>query len=128
METVVHYRFHKTPLTFRPVTSAQSFNLWKQWFVTVFTTAQQMSLSYATLTQFVAYHSVSLRSVLILSSHLHLGLSFRFSNLIPVRISLDVIQLKMLTSFTVLCNSSFRNSTLRTAAQVKGVFSQPQLS
>jgi hypothetical protein len=45
-----------------------------QRFITVFTIALQWSLSWATSIQSIQPHPVTLRSILILSSHLHLGL------------------------------------------------------
>jgi hypothetical protein len=43
-------------------------------FITVFTRARHLSLSWARLIQSIPPHPTSLRSILILSSHLHLGL------------------------------------------------------
>lgn len=47
-------------------------------FITMFTRASYWSMSWAKWTQFTSSHTVSLRSVLILLSHLHLGLSSGF--------------------------------------------------
>jgi len=43
-------------------------------FVTAFTSARHLSLSWASLIQSIPPHPTSWRSILILSSHLHLGL------------------------------------------------------
>ena len=43
-------------------------------FITAFTRARQLSLSWATLIQFMPSHPTSWRPVLIISSHIHLGL------------------------------------------------------
>jgi hypothetical protein len=45
-----------------------------RWFIIVFTRALHWSLSWATSIQSIPLHPVSLRSILILSSHLHLDL------------------------------------------------------
>jgi hypothetical protein len=45
-----------------------------QRFITMFTRALYWSLSSARSIQYIPSHSISLRSILILSTHLHLGL------------------------------------------------------
>jgi hypothetical protein len=49
-------------------------------FITVFTTGHHWSLSWARWTQSTPSYPVSLRRILILSSHLRLDLSFKFSS------------------------------------------------
>jgi hypothetical protein len=44
------------------------------WFITVFTRALHWFLSWATSIQSIPFHSISLRSILILPTHLRLGL------------------------------------------------------
>jgi hypothetical protein len=51
-----------------------------RWFITVFTRALQWFLSWARSIQSIPPHPISLRSILILSTHLHLGLP---SGLLP---------------------------------------------
>ena len=55
------------------------YGTWR--FITAFTTARHLSLSWATLIQFMPSHPTSWRSILILSSHLHLCLP---SSLFPL--------------------------------------------
>ena len=45
-----------------------------RWFITTFTTARHLSLSWASSIQSIPPHPTSWRSILILSSHLRLGL------------------------------------------------------
>ena len=45
-----------------------------QRFITTYTSAHRMSLSWATSIQFIPPHPTTWRSILILSSHLRLGL------------------------------------------------------
>jgi hypothetical protein len=45
-----------------------------RWFITAFTCARHLSLSWASPIQSIPPHTTSFRSILILSSHLHLGL------------------------------------------------------
>jgi hypothetical protein len=48
------------------------YGIWK--FITVFTRARRYFLYWARCIDSILYHPISLRSILILSSHLHLGL------------------------------------------------------
>ena len=48
--------------------------LWNPRFITAFTSARHLSLSWASLIQSIPTHPTSWRSILILSSHLRLGL------------------------------------------------------
>jgi hypothetical protein len=48
--------------------------LWNLRFITAFTSARQLSLSWANSTQSINPHPTSWRSILILSSHLRMGL------------------------------------------------------
>jgi len=56
-------------------------------FITAFTNARHLSLSSATSIQSMLPHPTSWRSILILSSHLCLGLSLRFPLQNPVHVS-----------------------------------------
>ena len=55
-------------------------------FITAFTSSRHLSLSWASLTQFISPHPTSWRPILILSSHLHLGLpSYLFPSGFPTK-------------------------------------------
>jgi len=63
---------------------SQEFIFYGTWrFITVFTTACYWSLSQARWIQFISSHPISLRSILIFSFHLHLGL---FPSCFPTKI------------------------------------------
>jgi len=67
-------RFLLEKLTgFQPVNKIPSFHGTRR-FITAFTSARHLSLSWASSIQSIAPHPTSWRSILILSSHLRLGL------------------------------------------------------
>jgi len=68
-----------------------------QRFITTFTTAHHLSLSWATLIQFMPSHPTSWRSILILSSHLHLGLP---SSLFPLGFPTKTLYTPLLSPHT----------------------------
>jgi len=61
------------PTGFQPVNKFLAFHGTRK-FITTFTTARYLSLSWASSIHFIPPHSTSWRSILILSSHLRLGI------------------------------------------------------
>jgi hypothetical protein len=61
-------------------------------FITVFTRTSHWTLSWARLIQSTLYHPISLRSILLLSSHQRLGLpSCLFSSGLPIKILYELL-------------------------------------
>ena len=76
--------------------------LWNPKFITAFTSARQLSLSWANSIQSIPPYPTSWRSILILSSHLRLGLpSGFFSSDFPTK---SLVYLRILTQFKHVLN------------------------
>jgi hypothetical protein len=71
-----------------------------QKFITVFTRALHWSLSWVTSIQSIPFHPISLRSILILSTHIHLGLP---SSLFPSDFPTNILHVFLLSPVRATC-------------------------
>jgi hypothetical protein len=69
-------------------------------FITMFTRALHWSLSQAKSVQSIPPHAISLRSTLILSTHLHLGLP---SGLFPSHFPINILYVFLFSSIHATC-------------------------
>ena len=67
-------------------------------FITAFTTARHLSLSWARSIQFMPFQPISLRSILILSFHIYMGLS---SGLLPSGFPTSTLYARLLSPYVL---------------------------